>query len=122
MYFIDPCKTYDGSSDPTVFAVADCFRRAVEPYGKDRFRFLESFSVEAAPGVPEVDFVFIDGNHAKEFVAQDIGLYWPKVKLGGFLSGHDYNQKGVKSAVDEFAAKARLPVEVHQYCWLIKKP
>jgi predicted O-methyltransferase YrrM len=122
MYFIDPCKSYEESSDPTVFARAADFRRVVEPYGNENFQFIVALSADAAPSVRDVDFVFIDGNHAKEFVAQDVALYWPKVKPGGFLSGHDYNQEGVKSAVNEFASKAHLPVEVHQYCWLIKKP
>lgn len=37
-----------------------------------------------------LDFVYIDANHAYEYVVQDIALWLPKVKPGGFLCGHDY--------------------------------
>jgi len=37
-----------------------------------------------------IDFVYIDANHAYDFVKQDISLWYPKVKPGGFLMGHDY--------------------------------
>ena len=36
------------------------------------------------------DFVYIDANHAYDFVIQDIELWYPKVKKGGYLLGHDY--------------------------------
>lgn len=37
-----------------------------------------------------LDFVYIDANHAYDFVVQDIELWYPKVKSGGYLCGHDY--------------------------------
>ena len=37
-----------------------------------------------------LDFVYIDANHAYDFVKQDIELWWPKVKKGGWLCGHDF--------------------------------
>lgn len=37
-----------------------------------------------------LDFAYIDANHAYSFVKQDIELWWPKVKKGGWLCGHDY--------------------------------
>lgn len=79
-----------------------------------------------------LDFVYIDANHAYDYVVQDINLWYPKVKKGGYLCGHDYididwykdpnfhiNQKdkhiwagdfyhgvfGVNPAVDEFCKK-----------------
>ena len=38
----------------------------------------------------ELDFAYIDGNHAYDWVVEDIELWWPKIKSGGFLMGHDY--------------------------------
>lgn len=51
-----------------------------------------------------LDFVFIDAAHDYENVKNDISLWYPKVKEGGVLAGHDYhsNQPGVIQAVDEF--------------------
>ena len=37
-----------------------------------------------------LDFVYIDANHAYDFVVQDIELWYPKVKPNGYLLGHDY--------------------------------
>jgi hypothetical protein len=37
-----------------------------------------------------LDFVYIDANHAYDFVKQDIKLWYPKVKQNGYLCGHDY--------------------------------
>lgn len=37
-----------------------------------------------------LDFVYIDANHAYDYVVQDIKLWFPKVKKGGYLCGHDY--------------------------------
>jgi hypothetical protein len=37
-----------------------------------------------------LDFVYIDANHAYDYVVQDINLWYPKVKEGGYLCGHDY--------------------------------
>lgn len=52
------------------------------------------------------DFVFIDADHTYESVAKDIQAWYPKVKLGGILSGHDYpTWGGVKKAVDEFVKR-----------------
>jgi len=53
------------------------------------------------------DWVYIDGNHFYESVKNDLNLYYPKIKLGGFITGDDYYEndvsgKGVKKAVDEF--------------------
>lgn len=60
-----------------------------------------------------IDFIYIDGNHQYEFVKQDLENYFPKIKKGGIISGHDYDLsnnifshiRGVKKAVDQFFKK-----------------
>jgi predicted O-methyltransferase YrrM len=37
-----------------------------------------------------LDFIFIDGDHRYDFIKQDIELYYPKLKNGGIICGHDY--------------------------------
>jgi len=61
----------------------------------------------AAAGYDNVSlkFVFIDADHSLEVVAAQIAAWWPKVKSGGILAGHDYNESNfpdVKTAVDDF--------------------
>lgn len=51
------------------------------------------------------DFVFIDADHSYEGVTRDLRAWWPLVKPGGFISGHDWdhpNQGQVKKAVADF--------------------
>jgi len=37
-----------------------------------------------------LDFVYIDANHTYEAVTEDIKIWYPKIKSGGILAGHDY--------------------------------
>jgi predicted O-methyltransferase YrrM len=37
-----------------------------------------------------LDFVYIDANHTYQAVKEDIRLWYPKVKSGGLIMGHDY--------------------------------
>jgi predicted O-methyltransferase YrrM len=36
-----------------------------------------------------VDFVYIDGDHRYEMVKKDLALWWPKIRQGGVIAGHD---------------------------------
>lgn len=71
-----------------------------------RFELMEGFSVEAAAQFDDetFDFIFIDGNHYYNYVYEDIFNWFPKLKKGGIISGHDYINKpnyGVIQAVDD---------------------
>jgi len=59
-----------------------------------------------------LDFVYVDGNHAYDFVRRDMEFYYPKIKKGGLLAGHDYDIKSVKKAVDEFAKIRGLKLNI----------
>jgi len=41
------------------------------------------------------DFVYIDGNHNYESVKQDMTVWFPKVKKGGILGGHDFDTRNI---------------------------
>ena len=51
----------------------------------------------------ELDFVYIDGLHTRDSVKEDIRLWYPKIKPGGWICGHDYTDKHseVRDAVNE---------------------
>ncbi len=73
------------------------------------------------------DWVYIDGNHLYEYVKQDLELYFKKVKVGGYLTGDDYTEKGwwksgVKQAVNEMidTQKVKL-VEIRNSQFILKK-
>lgn len=50
-----------------------------------------------------LDFIFLDGSHEYKDVLLDLQLFYPKLKRGGIIAGHDYvNCEGVWTAVHEF--------------------
>jgi predicted O-methyltransferase YrrM len=68
-------------------------------------------SVEAASTFQDqsLDFVFIDARHTFDAVSQDLAAWWPKLRPGGLIAGHDYiYSPGVKAAVDRFVAARGL--------------
>ena len=66
-----------------------------------QLRVLRMTSLEASKVFPDkyFDFVYIDAEHSYDAVVNDIAAWLPKVKIGGYLGGHDYNLKSVKKAV-----------------------
>ena len=95
---------------------------------KDRAIVYRMFSSEAAKYINNnsLDFIFIDGNHSYEYVKEDIELWYPKVKIGGLVSGHDYWQDpnkfpgfGVDKAVNEFFGAENIKVD--NKIWYITK-
>lgn len=59
-----------------------------------------------------VDFIYIDGDHAKECVAQDIEKYLPKLKKGGVIAGHDYEKRWWPGVVESVDSKLGKPDKV----------
>jgi len=90
------------------------YQRVVEIPYPDRVQTLRMTSEQATKFVHDMtlDFVFIDANHAYEYVKQDILLWSQKVNFGGLIAGHDYGKDdikpgfGVTKAVDELLPNA----------------
>lgn len=79
-------------------------------------------------GKVQADGVFVDADHTYSAVRDDIAAWWPLVKSGGVLSGHDYKhprdgkQWGVSQAVEEFVQRERTGFWVSGSCWWSIKP
>jgi hypothetical protein len=71
----------------------------------------------------EFDFVYIDADHSHDGISQDLRLWYPKVRKGGILSGHDYHQNmiGVVMAVNEFCDEYKLKIMHSITDWWVKK-
>lgn len=65
-----------------------------------------------------IDVVYIDGLHAYEGVSADIKAWLPKIKAGGYLSGHDYQFrfKGTIDAVNNFRKPDKIFMDTS---WII---
>ncbi len=73
----------------------------------DRCTFIRKTSEDAHEEVPnDLDFIFIDGNHAYDYVLKDLELWVPKVKKGGLVIGDDWSKEfpGVISAVIDYCS------------------
>jgi len=73
----------------------------------DRVQILRMTSAEAVRVVPDgLDFAYIDADHSFESVTEDLRLWWPKVKSGGVMAGHDVlfpGHIGVTNALVDFS-------------------
>ncbi|GAG22015.1 unnamed protein product [marine sediment metagenome] len=80
------------------------------------------------------DWIYVDADHTQAGV--DAEAWWPKVKSGGWLTGHDYTMAGehitVKAQIDEFVARHGLELfvtrgdtdiyEKNYPSWAVRKP
>ena len=73
---------------------------------------LQGKSWEVAAGFNDstFDYVMLDADHAYESISKDIVAWWPKVRPGGILAGHDYSAEfpGVLQAVTEAFENIRV--------------
>jgi hypothetical protein len=87
-------------------------REVLSAYG-DRSQVIKGVSFEAVDDFKDnsVDFVFFDGCHRFSGFSLDLVKWWPKVRSGGVLSGHDYwrcYRYEVMDAANAFLVEHRL--------------
>jgi len=136
LYLIDP---YSGETNYTgvqgngsdrekaqaTFAYAQKNLREYE----DKIVWINQKSEDAVSLIKEdLSFCYIDGCHEYDFVKKDVELYFPKVKDGGLVAGHDYDNPNVSRAVNELFQKQNIKV-ISKICsddnktpdwWIIK--
>lgn len=100
-----------------------------------RIQVERDFSVNVANKFDDeyFDFVYIDADHTEAAVWADIQAWWPKVRKGGVLAGHDYSPAivktggvilkfGVIEAVNRFVATNKLLLHIDRnQSWFIPK-
>lgn len=116
--------TWEGSSDDyaaryramlTTEDVPGVFRANMEALGiRPTVHRLASTDAAARFAEASLDLVFLDASHDAAAVLADIEAWWPRLKPGAILAGHDHNEEhaGVMEAVARFAARAGRAVEV----------
>jgi hypothetical protein len=67
-----------------------------------------------------LDFVFIDSDHSYDSIKKEVINWWPKIKNGGIIGGHDYNYISVCRAVNEVLSDLGL-IKVSHHSWYVKK-
>lgn len=132
LYSVDPWKLFSKEKYNDVINISqeqyDAHKHETEQklskFG-DRSKIFQMTSEEAVKLFKDesLDFVYIDANHKD--AKQDIELWYPKVRAGGILAGHDYIPDGqysegifgVKGAVDEFVKKYNYKLFITNESW-----
>ena len=90
----------------------------------ERFKLIRATSEEAKWSEP-LDFVYIDGDHSYEAVLIDIKKWYPLLRTGGIIAGHDYSPKwqGVIKAVQEYFTDRSQSLVINEMnaVWWIQK-
>jgi hypothetical protein len=77
----------------------------------------ESLPVSRAFPDNSLDFVYIDAQHHFEAVRDDINAWYPKVRHGGIIAGHDHHMPGVSLAVKETLGDVYVTWEEEAGTW-----
>ena len=159
-YLVDVWKAqkfYDDGANYNNSVQEEIYRETlnrVDPF-KSKIEVLRMYSVDAAATlsktvmdpttgtiIPILDFLYLDARHDYCGCLEDIVAWWPLLKPGGIMSGHDFMWHhdhewnlcangtripgGVRVAVTHWAAQQQLQVLVTQRdkyeTWSIRKP
>jgi spermidine synthase len=118
---IDPYEEYDQMTSRD--RAHESFQQLMKEYS-DRISLIRLRSDDAVDQIENesVDFIFVDGYHSNEQVEKDIRNYYPKLKSGGIMSGHDYNGWSLQTGVNEMATKYNKEVSFcEQDVWYWRK-
>ena len=79
--------------------------------------FLEKDSSEALNDIQdnELDFIFIDSYTCHESATKELINWYPKVKTGGLIMGHDYHCKQVKQAVEKMLKHYQIAPKISDF-------
>ena len=117
---IDLWGTVPGKIYANEKGLYDTFIKNIEPV-KHIINPIISNSWEAASLYEDhsLDFVWLDAGHGYQDVKKDIAAWYPKVKIGGTIAGHDFTTApGVSQAVGEYFNKDFKQINTS---WLHKK-
>ena len=116
---------------------------------KNKTEFHRMLSTEASKKFEKesIDFIYVDARHDYCGVKEDLEHYWPILKPGGIIAGHDYhensevrnqdwglcadgtrNEMAVKGAVNDFFLPKGLTISLTDYgknkwfSWMVQKP
>ena len=121
--------TWKGSQDELndthkLATQTDIYPIFLDNMGDRKFTPIRKTGVEASKDFEDesCDVVYIDMEHTYRAVKEDIEHWLPKVKTGGYISGHDYAAYApqVQRAVREAFPDGKIQV-MDRSAWVIKK-
>jgi len=129
LYLIDPWCNYDGLKYDGVFASNDEGEKAyietcerLKSYS-NKIMIIRDFPENVVSLITsKLDFVYEDSSHRYEHVLHHLNLFFPLIKKGGLVAGHDYKhdyENTVCKAVKEFFGESGFSQEEWDF-WQIK--
>jgi len=115
----------------------ELYRHVIERFAANpAIKILRAYSPDVAARFADnyFDWLHFDGNHLQ--LRAELLAWWPKVRAGGWFTGHDYTVAGdcitVKTVVDDWVAERGLELfvtrgdndiyEKNYPTWAFKKP
>lgn len=95
-------------------------KKLTAPFG-ERCKIMRGMSIDISTKFEDgsIDFIHFDGDHSYTGVIADLYAWYPKIKCGGIVSGHDFlmTHYGVNRAVMEFAGLNNITevFTMHEY-------
>ncbi len=138
LYAVDPWLNQDGAvyndganRDHDLNRVFAAFQNGIGRHERCTAYRMMSLNAVGKFEDGELDFVYLDSNHAVDHVRAEFPAWFSKVKIGGFIGGHDFfvrydkdtNSDALTAVMEIFEA---IGVRPHvQWCsswWLHKTP
>lgn len=132
LFLIDPYVEYlvDDSSVSEPYTITQAqideslqtMFNAIQPFAH-KVTCMRMYSLVAVKTFPNrsLDAVYIDANHSRPHIDNDIEAWYPKVRYDGVLAGHDYGIPSVKAAVDKFLTRVTVKQAQVGEDWIIVK-
>jgi|694.fasta_scaffold36630_4 hypothetical protein len=119
---VDIWEPYDEIKNHTVFETVGAFEQFLKNTEKiqNYITPIKGNSVEVSNKFKDksFDFIFIDAAHDYDSVYKDLVSWYPKLKDGGIISGHDYYyDNDVALAVNDFFKDREI--KINGPCWYI---
>ena len=110
LYLIDPWNNFFDSASGEIIGEAQYImtKELLQPFSCCKIIRDTSFNVAKTIDNESLDFVYIDADHTYNAVLVDMAQWYPKIKKGGILSGHDFTTTSVGEAVKLFCQKTRI--------------
>jgi predicted O-methyltransferase YrrM len=120
LYCIDTWE--DWNHDGIIFQAMELFDKMKSLYSHvDKLHMRGDEAVSMFPD-EHFDLVYIDASHWYDDVINDINTWLPKIKNGGYLTGHDYIEGiDVLYAVNNYFGKTHSITRYPDSSWVIKK-
>jgi len=102
----------------------DIIKHPLRVLGVEKYVNLITCDEQYAHGIYEdnsIQFLWIDGDHGKNIVYNDLVNFWPKIKNGGTIGGDDIHYEEVLNDVKKFSKKYKVDVKYDYNSFLITK-